>query len=92
MCMCKRGVGGSWAVSVHYMVVEKQNFGHFLVFSLLLAKQFLAFLDFYRTNVVKFFGGNEIYEKCVISTRMVYEMVFSVSKLVVLSFEDKKVN
>ena len=41
---------------------------------------------------MKFFGGNEIYEKCVISTRMVYEMVFSVSKLVVLSFEDKKVN
>ena len=39
---------------------------------------------------MKFFGGNEIYGKCVISTGMVCEMIPSVSKLVVFSFEDKK--
>ena len=39
---------------------------------------------------MKIFGGNEIYGKYVISTGMVYEMIFSVSKLAVFSFEDKK--
>ena len=48
--------------------------------------------DFYRTKIAKFFEVDENYGKGAITTGMVFEMIFSVSNLILFCFEDKNIH